>query len=301
VARRRKEKSRTPELELRSSLRKLARKQSTTPIVAGPWVADRVGELLYWIPFLRWAQVATLGLQERLWIVARDETRHWYEGVGDRIVSLDAPDRPEASRVIPAEWITEMRTELSRQRPSGRVQHRLLEFAPLVAPSLPEEVGLLPEFAAVRFSFDASYPETDENLERAVQVIRGLAGNGAAVLLDAPDSLRRELDEPRLAGRLQLLETPGELRTAVLSRASGFVGSYGATLFEAALAGTPTVGLYSQLDEVAGGDLRLAASFLTRPPFGRLHTLEASVEPHRIAEQAVELLESDSARTLQRV
>ena len=54
---------------LRSALRKIKRGEGE--VVAGPWLGDEVEELLYWIPFLRWAQTATFGLRDRLTVVAR--------------------------------------------------------------------------------------------------------------------------------------------------------------------------------------------------------------------------------------
>ena len=55
--------------ELRSVLRKVKRGEGE--VVAGPWLGSEVEELLYWIPFLRWAQTATFGLRDRLTVVAR--------------------------------------------------------------------------------------------------------------------------------------------------------------------------------------------------------------------------------------
>src|SRR5262249_35217563 len=64
--------------DLRRAVRDLAR--SGEPVVAGPWTGDDVGELLYWIPFLRWATHSTLELAASLVVVARPESVAWYQG-----------------------------------------------------------------------------------------------------------------------------------------------------------------------------------------------------------------------------
>src|SRR5262249_31991764 len=58
-----------PEHHLRRRARTVARHASGAPVVAGPWLGDEIGELLYWIPYLRWAQVAFAGLHDRLYVL----------------------------------------------------------------------------------------------------------------------------------------------------------------------------------------------------------------------------------------
>jgi hypothetical protein len=63
--------------------------RGTAPVFVGPW-GDSIGnELLYWIPFVRWAS-ATYGLrQERLIVISRGGVSDWYGSVAGRY--LDAP------------------------------------------------------------------------------------------------------------------------------------------------------------------------------------------------------------------
>src|SRR5207249_3171930 len=99
--------------------RKLARTPDDQPVVAGPWLGDEVGEVLYWIPFLRWAQAATFGLQERLIVVARPRSEPWYAGIGARRVRPeDVGDAPSAA--LPASWVEDVRHELAARRPGDR-------------------------------------------------------------------------------------------------------------------------------------------------------------------------------------
>ena len=115
----RREKPPEPLDELRRTARRLGSERTTAPIVAGPWRADEVGELLYWIPFLRWAQVATFELRDRLVVVARASTAAWYRGVGRQVLAADHVDEVEDIlgndlRYLPASLVEERRSELSR-------------------------------------------------------------------------------------------------------------------------------------------------------------------------------------------
>src|SRR5262249_31431525 len=71
-----------PARDLQRRVHKLARTADGAPVVAGPWQGDEVGELLYWVPFLRWTQTATLGLRDRLHVLRAEERAAWYAGIG---------------------------------------------------------------------------------------------------------------------------------------------------------------------------------------------------------------------------
>jgi hypothetical protein len=120
---RQKQRGSGPARELRRAVDRLARGQG--PIAAGPWTGDEIGELLYWIPFLRWAQTANIGLRERLFVPRTPAHDAWYAGIG---AGTEAP--PDAERLDPG-LVLAARGELARQDPGLRIQHRLLEFAPL--------------------------------------------------------------------------------------------------------------------------------------------------------------------------
>ena len=109
--------------ELRSVLRKVKRGEGE--VVAGPWLGSEVEELLYWIPFLRWAQTATFGLRDRLAVVARASSAAWYEGIGS--THADAADF-EGEPTIPPKLIEELRDELAAGDPKAPFSRRRLEF-----------------------------------------------------------------------------------------------------------------------------------------------------------------------------
>jgi hypothetical protein len=113
----------SPAKELRRAIARLAR--GNAPILAGPWTGDEIGELLYWIPFLRWAQTANIGVRERLYVPRAPEHEAWYAGIGA------GTEPPDGAKRLDPELVAAARSELARQDPGRRIQHRLLEFAPL--------------------------------------------------------------------------------------------------------------------------------------------------------------------------
>ena len=117
----------SPARDLRRAVERLAR--SDAPVVAGPWTGDEIGELLYWVPFLRWAQTANIGLRERLFVPHRPERDAWYAGIGAGIGA------PAGAQTLSPELVLAARPELARQDPGRRIQHRLLEFAPIAGPA----------------------------------------------------------------------------------------------------------------------------------------------------------------------
>jgi hypothetical protein len=280
----------TPTWELRRLVRKRAMHRTGAPLVAGPWLEDEIGELLYWIPFLRWTQSMSPGLHERLFVVCRASSAAWYAGIGSGQAELERFAGPEAPaelgggfeeddlqgplrdqvasafnlgsrafRVLPPDPVAATRSELANQNPAGRAERRLLDFAPLAPPPLPAGLELPEDFLAVRF--EAEYPE----------VAAALAERWPVVKLD-------ELDRSAQA--------------AVLARARGFVGTYGVEAVLAVLLGVQAVAFSPGSQQVDEDELRLISSFLAAPPFGALHVIEAGGSADEAVEQASQLLDA---------
>jgi len=58
------------------------------PIIVGPWLSEIGFEVLYWVPWLRWAiQFAGLNPHD-LTIVSRGGPRSWYQGIGAHYVDV---------------------------------------------------------------------------------------------------------------------------------------------------------------------------------------------------------------------
>ena len=254
----------TPQDDLRTLVRRLRHDQAGSRVVAGPWLGGEIDELLYWIPFLRWVQLATFGLRDRLVVVARPGSAPWYAGIGaecviaeEEQVSAPPPDI-DVVHLAPA-LVEERRGELAAEDPHANFLRRRLEFAPLVAPELPAGTEVPEEFVAVRLA-----PE-----HGALQ--SALSAQGAVVPLDGLDR---------------------GSQTAVLTRAGGLVCSYGVETYMAVLLGVPAVALTPGFEESAEQDLRLVSSYLASAPFGRLHLVDSSGGADQLAERALRLLES---------
>ena len=237
------DKRRHPEHHLRKRALNMSRHSTRAPAVFGPWLGDEIGELLYWIPYLRWVQTATVGLGDRFYILRRPSTASWYDGLGYRQIDAEAQVEkarlPEvlgvqSNRYLTLGWdeVERVRGELASHTPHRRIQRRLLEFAPLKPPAGAADLDLPASFVAVR---------------------------GASAELGVPTVSLDGLDRARA--------------TAVISRSDGFVGAYGIDAFLAPLLGVPAVALREAEDPGADRDLRLASYFLGRAPFGALETV----------------------------
>jgi hypothetical protein len=292
---------------LRQAVRQLAKDPPEQPVVAGPWLDDEIEELLFWIPFLRWAQSATIGLRDRLAVVSRAESAYWYAGVGSRHLSLDelqagnglpSPEllaralgiRNGAMRVLPAEVVASGRAKLASGRLTPHVWDRRLDFEPLAAPQLPNGIDLPDEFLAVCFPFAAAFPDSEPNRRLVLRAIAALATAGPLVVLDPPGLLGGALDTLDVADLRVVSGAKHALQSAVLARARGFVGSYGTAAFLAVLHGVDAVALYTASEFVDDGDLRVVASFLNGPQYGRLSTAQATGTPEEEAARAVAVL-----------
>ncbi len=69
--------------------------KSDRPIIVGPWLTETGFELLYWIPFLRWAKAYGNLAAERLIVVSRGGAAPWYRQISgeyEDILSFYTPD-----------------------------------------------------------------------------------------------------------------------------------------------------------------------------------------------------------------
>jgi hypothetical protein len=244
--RKRREKPAEPLDELRRIARRLGSEQTAAPIVAGPWLADEVGELLYWIPFLRWAQVASFQFRERLVVVTRESSAAWYRGIGSRLV---APDEVgllgEDVRLMPAELVEERRSDLAARHPGERFLRRMLEFEAPALDQPPADLDLPDDFVAVGFDHAAGGDGV------AAPAVARLAAEGPIVLLNPAG--------PPDDGAI-VVRGGRDVEFTVLARARGFVGGWCPAAVVAALLGRPAVAF--DAGTASRDDLRLACSFL---------------------------------------
>jgi hypothetical protein len=192
------------------------------PVLVGPWLSEVGFELLYWLPFLRWA-VERRGLDPaRLVAVSRGGVDAWYRGLCERYVEIfDLLDLDDWRVLSRERWsvmgqkqkfrhaLDERVIERTRARlgvESTAVLHPSLMFnlfrgyfgghspavlfaqharmAPLgEARALPPALGLPAEYVAVRFYARPSFPATADNREFAAAVVREIATRAEVVVL----------------------------------------------------------------------------------------------------------------------
>jgi len=300
--------------DAKAAVRELA--SSEGPILAGPWLSEVGHELLYWLPFLHWACEREPGLSERLIAVSRGGVRSWYADVAGAGYCdvYDVADPAEVQRHVvevgarkrmdtlpfDAELVSRVTAHLALPsaallhpaamfRPywrllkeGGVARHKgMFEVRPLAAPLVPPELEeRLPDrFVAVRFYFNASFPDCDDNRATVIRLLEAVAGDTRVVALDPgrqfDDHWDAELDERVV--RIDDLATPATnlgLQTAVLSRADAYVGTYGGLSYLAPLLGRPSVAVYSDPARFRPHHLEHAQRAFRSDPFGSLLALD---------------------------
>jgi hypothetical protein len=118
-----------------------------------------------------------------------------------------------------------------------------------------EGITLPDHFIAVRFYFRATFGRTPVNVEFAEHCIRTIAKHTPVVVLNTPDVIDDHLDYvPKGLENVTVLSdlaalTPANnlaIQSAVLQRASGFVGTYGGMAQLALRMGKPSISVYDQ-------------------------------------------------------
>ena len=199
-------------------------RDSAAPLIVGPWSSEVGFELLYWIPFLRWAASEYDLDPARIIAVSRGGTLPWYADVASRFVDVFEFVSPDEYRGRVSERVRDTgqqkqfdvgefdRMVIDRVRKSlgardayvlhPSVMYNLFRrywnekapvgiltshtnYSPLPDPGLLDpELPLPEEFVAVRFYFRPSFPATPENREFANAVIRRLASHRAVIILN---------------------------------------------------------------------------------------------------------------------
>ena len=77
------------------------------PVVFGPWTGDPDLELLYWVPFLRWARRRFKIDKERVIVISRGGAGGWYEGLGTYLDLSELFD-PEALAALEQARVQEL-------------------------------------------------------------------------------------------------------------------------------------------------------------------------------------------------
>jgi|SoiMethySBSTD1v2_1073268.scaffolds.fasta_scaffold00364_14 hypothetical protein len=302
------------------TLQKLAR--SDRPIVIGPWLSEVGFELLYWIPFLNWVKTYRHFDAERLIVVSRGGVAPWYRDIAGTYLDLFDFYTPEQFRVKNEQRLAEAKqkhllmSQFDREILKLVYQHigskhvdslHPMYMYRLFYPFWKQQmsIGLVDEFAsfqrlpavdaadvtaglprdyiAVRFYFNESFPDTEENKLFVTSLLDTLTETNDVVLLN-PD-LHIDDHWDMRPGRNQRIHTVDHLmtpqnnlavQTKVISRARAFVGTYGGLSYLAPLYGVTSLAFYSHRERFNVQHLELARRVFGRFKRGSYVVLDTS-------------------------
>lgn len=273
-------------------------------IVVGPWLSEVGFELLYWIPFLNWVKTYRPFNPERLVVISRGGAGLWYRNITSNYIDLFDFYTPEQFRTKNADRLRENKqkhlalTDFDREILKLAYQHlgskqvdllhpmymyRLFypywksqmsislidtfaSFERLPALDTRDIAGELPDdYTAVRFYFNESFPDTEENKLFVMRLLETLTEAGDVVLLN-PDL---HIDDhwemavgknPRIhsVDRLMTPRNNLEIQTKVISRARAFVGTYGGLSYLAPMYGVTSLAFFSHREKFSPQHLELA-------------------------------------------
>jgi hypothetical protein len=210
------------------------------PVIVGPWVSEVGFELLYWIPFLRWATAHARLDPARLVIVSRGGSADWYRDLAGRYVDLFDYYTPQLFREK-----SEQRRTTGRAKPRTMTEfdrdivklvrqtlhlgnldllhpthmYRLFQhfwqskasvewieryalIRPLPAIDTSDVAPSLPDdFVAARFYFNDAFPEPEAKRGFVIELLEALAETTDVVLLNPSTPLDDLQDVPTAARR----------------------------------------------------------------------------------------------------
>lgn len=289
-------------------------------VIAGPWLAEVGYELLYWIPYLTWATHNHQGFAKRLVIVSRGGTAHWYRHLTTRYVDvfdLIEPSRLAELREevreetrgyrkqfaitgYEQELVDRVAIDLELESPellhpsmmfqaysqlvkrsSIHDRPEIFEYRPMRAPELGPLEGELPDdYVAVRFYFNASFPDNEQNRAFVGSMLETLSATTNVLLLNTALQLDDHSDADASSERIFRIDhlmTPSnnlELQTIAVSRARAFVGTYGGLSYLPPFLGVPSLVFYSDHEHFRQHHLEVAQRVFRRPGFGDFVALD---------------------------
>jgi hypothetical protein len=302
------------------TLQKMAR--SDKPIIVGPWLSEVGFELLYWIPFLNWAKTYRHFDPERLIVVSRGGVAPWYQDIGGRYFDLFDFYTPENFRAKNEQRLAENKQKhllmsqfdreilkvvhqhigargldtlhpmymyrlfypFWKQQMSIGLVDEFASFQRLPAIDASDVVGGLPrDYIAVRFYFNESFPDTEENKLFVTSLLDTLTDTNDVVLLNPDLHIDDHWDmrpgrNPRIHTVDHLMTPQNNLsvQTKVISRARAFVGTYGGLSYLAPLYGVTSLAFYSHRERFNVQHLELARRVFGRFKRGSYVVLDTS-------------------------
>jgi hypothetical protein len=277
---------------------------SGRPVIVGPWLSEVGFELLYWIPFLNWVKTYRPFDPERLYVVSRGGAGVWYQNITTNYIDLFEFYTPEQFRAKNTERQRENKqkhlalTDFDREilkvvyqqvgskecdllhpmymyqlfyaywksRMSVNVVDQFASFERLPALDTSDIARELPDnFTAVRFYFNESFPDNEENKLFVARLLQALSEAGDVVLLN-PDLHIDDHWDPKIPSNRRIhsidhLMTPRnnlEIQTKVISRSRAFIGTYGGLSYLAPFYGVTSLAFYSHREKFSPQHLEVS-------------------------------------------
>jgi hypothetical protein len=302
------------------TLQKLAK--SPRPLIIGPWLSEVGFELLYWIPFLNWVRTYRPIDPDRVIVVSRGGVGSWYRNLGGRYIDLFDFFTPEQFRAKNEARLAISRqkhllmTEFDReilklvyqhtgskevdtlhpmymyrlfypfwkQNMSLNVLEQFASFERMPAVDASDLRPHLPsDYIAVRFYFNESFPDTEENKLFVARLLQTLTEQNDVVLLNPDLHIDDHWDMPPSRNprvhTVDHLMTPRnnlDIQTKVISRARAFVGTYGGLSYLAPMYGVTALAFYSHREKFNVQHLELARRVFGRFKRGSYVVLDTS-------------------------
>ena len=217
---------------------------TTKPILLGPWRSELGFEVLYWLPFLTWAQKRYGISPERCCAVSRGGLGALYPAkqhidlydlrTVDQVRlenGLDAERRKILKQMDKTPWDDLVLKEAAvRIYGAGEAYHVLhpswmywlfdpvwqdkatiqhiaahTDFQPLPTPTLPAEAGLPPKYVAVRFYERFTFPLQGEVIDFVREMVHAIASRIPVVLLNQKAFVDDHVDLPIVGPNIYML------------------------------------------------------------------------------------------------
>lgn len=224
--------ARSDQDEVKQALRRLGR--NGRPVVVGPWLGEVGFELLYWIPFLRWAKRYAALDESRLVAVSRGGAGCWYAGLcsryedilnyysaaefndrnQERMRSHGGHQKQHGVSSFDREILDRVRATLGtdeidilhpllmyrlldgywRGGMTVKMVRRFTEYQPIAAPRCALPPVLPAEYVAVKFYQSPAFPGTEANRRFVERILRELTQRIDVVSLDTGLKLDEHVD-----------------------------------------------------------------------------------------------------------
>lgn len=256
------------------------------PLIVGPWTGEVGFELLYWVPFVQRMVSTYRIPAERLVVVSRGGVESWYTGLGSRYVDVfsffstdefrTATELKKKQRLVGA-FDSEVVKRVVAAHGLGRsdllhpgMMYRLFmpvwkdlatlarvdtyaKYVNIDATDAPVPRGLPSSYVAARFYFSECFPDTPANRAFVASTINTISQHTPVVLLNTPFAVDDHHDFDAASDRVFGIGTEHmtpernlAVQTAVIARASAFVGTYGGYSYLAPFCGVPSLAFYSE-------------------------------------------------------